>query len=152
MTPNQLHRRKTYHLNPKSILAVDSETAIINRFRDEIITECVDCAFCGSSIMEDCPYLSHATNPRRCAMHEKLNKVRKDIVTLSTECSSVWSPQMELDVLTNHRLRLKMVRARSKGEPWRGSNTEEQYIDVGNYFSADKNTKIPHYLRGRGGY
>ena len=92
--------------------------------------------------MDDCIYLSHATNPRRCAMHEKLNKVRKDIVTLTTECSSIWSPQMELDVLTNHRLKLKMVIARSKGEPWRGSKTDERYIDVDNYFLP---IKIPKH-------
>lgn len=41
---------------------------------------------------------------------------------------------MELDVLTNHRLRFKIAKSRSKGEPWRGSNTEEKYIDVDNYF------------------
>ena len=35
----------------KSIPPIDSETAVINRFRDEIITECIDCEFCGSSIM-----------------------------------------------------------------------------------------------------
>ena len=98
---------QTEDLPPKPILLVGSETAIISHFRGEIITECVDCEFCGSSIMEDCTYLSHATNLKICTMHEKLNKVRKDIVTLTTECSSVWSPQMELDVLTKHRLRLK---------------------------------------------
>ena len=136
----------------KPIPAIDSETAVINRFRDEIITECIDCEFCGSPIMEDCTYLSHATKPRRCTMHEKSNKLRKDIVTLTTECSSVWSPQMELDVLTNHRLRLNMVRARSKGEPWRGSKTEEKYIDVDNYFRPIKIPKIPYNLRGRRGY
>lgn len=92
--------------------------------------------------MEECQYLSSESNPRRCAMHEKLNKVQKDIVTLTTECFSIWSPQMELDVLTNHRLRFKMVRSRSKGEPWRGSKTEEKYIDVDNYYRP---ITIPKY-------
>ena len=35
-----------------------------------------------------------------------------------------------------------MVKARSKGEPWRGSKTEEKYIDVDNYFRP---IKIPKY-------
>ena len=52
-------------------LVIDLETTILDRFRDEISTECVDCEFCGYAIMDDCIYLSHATNPRRCAMHEK---------------------------------------------------------------------------------
>ena len=94
-------------MKSKLPVVTDVETAILNRFRDEIIMECVGCEFCGGPIMDDCKNLCSATDPRRCAMHERLNKVRKDIVTLTIECSSIWSPQMELDVLTNHRLRLR---------------------------------------------
>ena len=38
---------QTETILPKPMLVVDPETAIINRFRDGIITECVDCEFCG---------------------------------------------------------------------------------------------------------
>lgn len=41
-------------MKSESPVITDSETAILNRFRNEIITECMDCEFCGGPIMEEC--------------------------------------------------------------------------------------------------
>ena len=122
---------------------IDMETAILNRLRDEIITECAGCEYCGGSIMEACEYLQNDTDPRRCTIHEKLNKLRADIITLTTECSSIWSRQMELDTLKNHRARLKVAKARMHRGEWCGGKSEEKFIDVDDYFRPHNHTKIP---------
>ena len=76
-------------------------------------------------------------------MHEKINDLRKDIVKLTTDCADVWTPQMELDSLTNHRTMLKLVKKRSKGEPWQGSLTPaDPYVEVDNFF---RRIKKPQY-------
>ena len=68
-------------------------------------------------------------------MHEKINCLRKDIAKLTNDCAGVWTPQMEIDSLTNHKTILRLVEKRGKGEPWQGnSKTTDPFIDVQEYF------------------
>ena len=90
----------------------DPDALLLRRFQHQIITECADCEFCGGSITGKCWYLSSEVGPRCCAMHEKLNNIRQDIEDLTEVVDKVYTPQMELDVLSNHRKRLGMIKER----------------------------------------
>ena len=68
-------------------------------------------------------------------MHERIGRAKEDIRILTEECSDVWMPQMELDLLRTHRTRLKMVKRRKECKPWDGSTkTEDLVVDVDEIF------------------
>ena len=98
--------------------------------------------------MNPCLYLNDKDAPRRCTMHEKINTARQDIISLTEDCLPVWTPQMELDDLENKKIRMKLVKKRINGHPWRGSLVPpDVYRDVDNFFRpirAPQYHDVPH--------
>ena len=112
--------------------------------------------------MEPCKILNDTIDPKRFAMHEKINVIRRGIRDLTHDCAKVWTPLMELYVLANHRTRLRIVKARKDAKPWSNSKGfDDLYVDADNYFRPIKEPlyhdvlprpdpiRLPFYTRRR---
>lgn len=61
----------------------------MKKFQQLVVAECIDCEFCGGSIMQPCKYLNDNETSRRCTMHDKINTARQDTISL-TEDRMIW--------------------------------------------------------------
>ena len=88
-----------------------TDDALLDAVCKRVIVECPECEHCGGPVTRPCYYLDTHRNGQ-CKMHGRITQARNVIHTLTSECSDVWLPQIELDFLQNHKSLLQFAKHR----------------------------------------